>query len=95
MKAIRPFISTTVRWATFVILIALTSASSLLTLKARPVAGDSPRQQDFGLPELHKINSVTLEPSYSCRSRVDFQTGYEKTALYLSTFSRAKLHTAT
>lgn len=83
MKAIRPFISTTCSWALFVVLIALTSASSLLTLR-----GDSPKQQDLGLPELHKINSITLEPSYSCRSREDFQKGYEKTALYLSTFSR-------
>ena len=44
--------------------------------------------QDYGLPELHTINSVTLSPSYSCRSQEDFSRGYEKTALFLSDYSK-------
>lgn len=46
------------------------------------------RQQDFGLPALHKINSAKLEPSYSCRPQEDFQHGYENTGLFLSKYSR-------
>jgi hypothetical protein len=41
-------------------------------------------QDDLDLPELHKIKKVTLSPSYSCRSKEDFQKGYEGTALFLS-----------
>jgi len=40
--------------------------------------------EDLGLPELHKIQKVTLSPSYSCRSQEDFQKGYAATALFLS-----------
>jgi hypothetical protein len=36
------------------------------------------------LPELHKIKAVTLSPSYSCRSKEDFQKGYGNTALFLT-----------
>ncbi len=36
------------------------------------------------LPELHKIKVVTLSPSYSCRSKEDFQKGYGNTALFLT-----------
>ncbi len=43
---------------------------------------------DDGLPALHKIQSVTLSPTYSCRAKEDFQKGYENTALYLSRYSR-------
>jgi hypothetical protein len=46
------------------------------------------RQQDFGLPELHRIVSITLQPTYSCRSPQDFEKGYEKTALFVSNYSR-------
>ena len=42
---------------------------------------------DLGLPELHKINSVTLSPSYSCRSEQEALKGYENTALFLSAYS--------
>ena len=34
------------------------------------------------LPELHKIKAVTLNPSYSCRSKEDSQKGYGNTALF-------------
>jgi hypothetical protein len=47
-------------------------------------------REDSGLPELHKIKSVTLSPSYSCRSEEDFQKGYENTALFLSGYSRLR-----
>jgi hypothetical protein len=36
------------------------------------------------LPELHKIKSVTLSPSYSCRPEEEFRRGYESTGLYLT-----------
>ena len=58
------------------LLIATTSAS---TQKATP---------DFGLPELHTIKTVTLAPSYSCRSPEDSQKGYANTALFLSAYSK-------
>jgi hypothetical protein len=44
--------------------------------------------QDFGLPQLHTIQTVTLSPPYSCRSSEDWQKGYANTALFLSTFSK-------
>lgn len=44
--------------------------------------------QSYGLPELHKVNRITLAPSYSCRSREDFQKGYEHTALFISAYSK-------
>jgi hypothetical protein len=46
--------------------------------------------QNYGLPELHKINRITLSPSYSCRSEHETQTGYEKTALFLSAYSKQR-----
>lgn len=46
--------------------------------------------QKYELPELHTIRSVTLSPSYSCRSSDDFLKGYEKTALFLSSYSRQR-----
>jgi hypothetical protein len=46
--------------------------------------------QDFGVPQLHTIKTVTLSPSYSCRSTADFQTGYANTALFLSTYSKQR-----
>lgn len=47
-------------------------------------------REDFGLPELHRIKTVTLSPTYSCRSEEDFQKGYENTALFLSGYSRQR-----
>lgn len=46
-------------------------------------------QDDLDLPELHKIKKITLSPSYSCRSKDDFQKGYGSTALFLSKSSRS------
>src|SRR4051812_12924475 len=46
--------------------------------------------QDFGLPELHTIKTVTLSPPYSCRSLEESQKGYENTALFLSAFSKRR-----
>ena len=43
---------------------------------------------DYGMPELHLIRTVTLSPSYSCRSTEDFQTGYAGTALFVSSYSK-------
>src|SRR5258708_12884891 len=43
------------------------------------------RAEDLVLPALHKIKTVTLSPSYSCRPKEEFQRGYENTALFLST----------
>jgi len=44
-------------------------------------------REDSGLPELHRIRTATLSPSYSCRSEEEFQKGYENTALFLSKYS--------
>jgi len=48
------------------------------------------KQEDFGLPELHKIKTATLSPAYSCRSEEEFQQGYGTTALFLSAYSRRR-----
>jgi hypothetical protein len=40
------------------------------------------------LPELHRIFSATLSPSYGCRSHEDFNKGYESTALFLTPGSK-------
>ncbi len=46
--------------------------------------------QDYGLPELHTIKTVTLAPAYSCRSEEEFQKGYQRSALFLSDYSRRR-----
>ena len=58
-----------------------------ILLPASVAAAQSP---DYGLPELHKIKTVTLSPSYSCRSAEDFHKGYENTALFLSVFAKQR-----
>ena len=60
------------------LLIATTSA---FTQNATP---------NFGFPELHTIKTVTLAPSFSCRSPEDFKKGYANTALFLSAYSRQR-----
>ena len=46
--------------------------------------------RDYGLPELHKITSATLSPSYSCRPEQEFQKGFQQTALFLSAYSKER-----
>jgi hypothetical protein len=46
------------------------------------------QQEDFGLPELHKIKTATLSPSYSCRTEDERQQGLATHSLFLSGFSR-------
>lgn len=60
-----------------------------LLLGAGPSA---PKQtpKEYGLPELHKPQSVSLSPSYGCRSQEDFQKGYEHTALFLSAYAKQR-----
>lgn len=40
------------------------------------------------MPVLHKVQHVTLAPSYSCRSKEDFRKGYANTGLFLTQESR-------
>ncbi len=54
------------------------------------VATSHASAQDYGLPELHTIKTVTLAPSYSCRSQEEFQKGYQGTALFLSDYSKRR-----
>ena len=67
---------------------------SMLLMAALILAASSARAQtpqpDYGLPDLHKIKTITLTPSYSCRSKEDFQTGYANAALFLSAFSKLR-----
>lgn len=58
----------------------------VLTLMA---VGKSP-EADFGLPALHAIKTVTLSPSYGCRTSEEFGRGYENTALFLSAYSKRR-----
>lgn len=46
--------------------------------------------ESYNLPELHVIKTVSLAPSYSCRSTEEFQKGYEGTALFLSDYSKKR-----
>jgi hypothetical protein len=62
----------------------LTLASVLLV--SAPFKSQETNSQ-FGLPELHAIKTVTLSPSYSCRSKEAFRGGYSSTALFLSKYS--------
>jgi hypothetical protein len=44
----------------------------------------------YGLPTLHLIGQQTLSPAYSCRPAEEFQQGYQKTALFLSEYSKRR-----
>jgi hypothetical protein len=46
-------------------------------------------QDGSGLPTLYQIHSITLSPSYSCRSASESQQGYENTAIFLSDYSKS------
>ena len=61
-------------------------AASLLLMASPASVQNKPR--DLGLPELHKIQKITLSPSYDCRTPEEFAQGYANTALFLSDFSR-------
>ncbi|HKR00228.1 MAG TPA: hypothetical protein VJT09_06120 [Pyrinomonadaceae bacterium] len=62
---------------------------ALLLAAASAVAvAQTPARQDYGLPDLHVIRTITLAPSYSCRSQEEFQKGYEQSALFLSSYSK-------
>jgi hypothetical protein len=67
-------------------------AATLLMTSAAYSQTSQPQtsQQDFGLPELHKIKTANLSPSYSCRSKEDFQKGYRGAALFLSDYSKKR-----
>lgn len=67
-------------------MIPIVLASILLALTAfAPVT-----KPELRLPELHKIKTTTLSPSYSCQSSQDFKGGYAKTALFLSEYSEKR-----
>jgi hypothetical protein len=60
---------------------------ALMLLTAAPSIPQK-NPESLGLPELHKINKITLAPSYSCASEADFAKGYGNSALYLSAYSK-------
>ncbi len=65
--------------------------SPLLLLSVLLIASPSISQkklEDLDLPDLHKIKRVTLSPSYSCRSKEDFQRGMP--ALFVEEFARPR-----
>ena len=62
----------------------------LLAVASGVAIAQTPARQDYGLPELHIVKAVTLAPSYSCRSEEEFQKGYEKSALFLSSYSKQR-----
>lgn len=64
---------------------------TLLLVALIMLASAAPAQSpDYGLPDLHKIKTATLSPSYSCRPQEDSQKGYESTALFLSAYSKKR-----
>jgi hypothetical protein len=48
------------------------------------------QKPNYGLPDLHTIKTITLSPSYSCRTPEEFQKGYEQTALFLSSYAKQR-----
>lgn len=64
-------------------MIAFTLAVILLLVN--PFA--SPQRPKPVMPQLHTIRTVTLSPSYSCRSSDEVQSGYANTGLFLSPYS--------
>jgi hypothetical protein len=49
-------------------------------------AGQTPETQRYQTPELRTARTATLSPAYGCRTKEEFQKGYEGTALFLSDF---------
>lgn len=66
------------------------SGLSILAAFCLTTAAQQAKKMDYGLPELHRISTVTLSPSYSCRERAQFSTGYANTALFLSDYSKSR-----
>jgi len=48
------------------------------------------QKPDYSLPDLHTIKTITLSPSYSCRTPEEAQKGYEQTALFISSYSKQR-----
>ena len=72
-------------WALFIVCLLLIAASAETQRPAarrRRIAAPTP------MPVLHKIIQVTLSPSYSCQTPAQFATGYNDTALFLSSYSK-------
>jgi hypothetical protein len=65
----------------------LLSISLLLMASPAPVQN---KPKNYGLPELHKIEKITLAPSYGCRTPEEFAQGYANTALFLSSYSKQR-----
>jgi hypothetical protein len=63
------------------------AALTLVSILFMAVWPNAQQVQDFGLPELHKIKTATLAPSYGCRTKQEFRRGYEQTALFLSSYT--------
>jgi hypothetical protein len=55
-----------------------------------PVSSIPVKLPNVGLPELNEIKTVTLSPSYSCRSEEEFQKGYATSGLFISTYSKQR-----
>lgn len=64
--------------------------ATLLLAASSVAVAQNATNQDYGLPELHVIKTVTLSPTYGCRSNDEFQKGYESTALFLSDYSKKR-----
>ncbi|HEY2363176.1 MAG TPA: hypothetical protein VGK36_18795 [Candidatus Angelobacter sp.] len=63
-------------------------AASLLLTASPALVHNKPR--DFGFPELHKIQRITLSRSYSCPVPTEPQQGYANQMLFLSSYSRQR-----
>jgi hypothetical protein len=57
--------------------------------RAEPAVGQRP-PSGLELPALHQVKTVTLSPSYSCRSPEEHAKGYGQTALFLSDFAKRR-----
>src|ERR1051325_8422106 len=66
--------------------VLMASAAFLFTISIPSQAQTGAKEKV--LPELHKIQHITLSPSYSCRPKEEFRKGFERTALFLSEDSR-------
>ena len=63
--------------------IVIVLCSTITSLAQRPT-------RKLELPDLHKIKTAVLSPSYSCRPVEDSGQGYQNTALFLSPYSKER-----